>query len=201
MNISPFLADLEKLDVRILKSYVPPHYKPSELTLAMCVGVQILDEDCIVRKFHKEQYGIKEESVKVAACNTEELPESDILRQGYDYKAFNQFQGDARLSDPYICALDGLGVLGERKFDFVYIRNPDLVDIIEWSYVFRRALEWTEPTGVVVTLVRRNDTGRYSQLLAVLEQHKVRPVLSCETRVEENSGGYCHTIGVFKPAA
>jgi len=64
------MSDLEsELDIEIFKKFVTPYYQPSNKPLVMCVGAQSPDEGTAIRRFHTQQYRIKGNDVKVAACN------------------------------------------------------------------------------------------------------------------------------------
>ena len=144
--------------------------------------------------------------MRVAACNTSELPPNGRNPQSsYDFQAFGQFKGDARTSTPFIDALIELEGNG-KKFDLFYIRNPYLRDLRDWIRIIVRALEWTDPSGAVVILARDKDHGSHKNLVDLLRtEFKVSPSFFGETGVKMDEqwslSGFnpYHTISIFKP--
>ena len=200
------MSDLEsELDIEIFKKFVTPYYQPSNKPLVMCVGAQSPDEGTAIRRFHTQQYRIKGNDVKVAACNIRDGIGSMLQRlNSYDSFIFNHFAGDARTNFPYLIAISEMGENEERnEFDFVYIRNPDLIGLKDWAAIYSTALEMTSKEGVVVTLIRKEDNKEYSDLLEMLNDWQIKPVFSGETGISLKFDilffeDFHHTIGIFK---
>jgi len=202
---SLYFSQTEEIDVRIFQNFLTPHYQPSERPIAMAVGAILPTEKSVIKVYHQRQFGIPIRNTRVAMTNNEEMPPSmeSNPRFQYDHSSFG-LQGDAKMSYCYMAALGAFDRF-DRRFDLVYIRNPDLCNCPEWALVFVRALEWTTSEGgVAVTLIRQTDVDKFRGLLGILkDQFDIVPIFSGETHIcpesEHNLSNDQHTIGVFKP--
>jgi len=199
-----YFWDNEEKDVQAFQRFVTPYYHPCNKPVAMAVGALMPTERSAIKVYHKRQFGIPIEDTRVAACNIHEAPPSMSIskRFKYDSECFGCV-GNAITNYPYEKTLAELNQ-GKRRFDLVYIRNPDFIRNMDWAYVFKKALEWTTSKGgVVVTLVRREDVRKYQNLLTLLQGLDVTPVFSGETGIPSfehlPDDDFHNTMGVFKP--
>jgi len=195
-------------DPEILSKFVTPHYAPCDNPVAMAVGTISPSEKGTIKMYHQKQFGIPIVKTRVASTNIG--PETpgvvSTSRWRYDHSSFGLL-GDARMDYCYITALSDINGF-HRKFDMIYIRNPDLIGE-DWDYVFARAMEYVEKDGgVAVTLIRKYDTKKYGGLLDRLKsKFNMEPVFSSKTGISLDEGKYAevynedfhHTIGIFKP--
>jgi hypothetical protein len=202
-----YFYEQEETEVKIFQKFVTPHYKPYEEPVAMAVGAILPTEKSVIKAYNSLQFGIPIKKTKVAACNIHDMPPSmkTLERFRYDHGCFNQYQGDARSDYPFMSSL-GLFERFDRRFDLIYIRNPDFVSLESWAHIFCRALEWTASDGgAVVTLVRQTDVKKYETLLDILKQDfSIEPKFSGETGISCGetypfNENFQHTIGIFNP--
>ena len=101
------------------------------------------------------------------------------------------------MSHPYV---DALMKFGRQKVDMTYIRNPDLVNEWDWSSIYGRALEFTERSGVVVTLIRESDVRRFQTVASVIKQRfGAEPIISQKTGMtldDRTHDNFHHYIGI-----
>jgi hypothetical protein len=156
------LGMFEELDLRIFKKHVPKSYSPQESPVAMAVGAFSVKEGSVIRAFHKDQFG---KGCRVFACN----PRIVGRTEDYDYTLSGQMEGDAR--GDYAWDLPFLDLeIPLQPYDFVYIRNPDLIDIPKWGSVFRMGIERLAETGILATIIRESDSTKYNRLKDHLNQ-------------------------------
>lgn len=197
------LYPFEQQDSAILDKFVKPYYQPSEVPLVMSVGYSCIREGMILRDFHERSYGFSHDAPKVIACNIHEFKlagTSDQLDKIYMGPAAGNLLDGYTWFKPLI----DLGISERCSYDFSYVRNPDLVDITKWGYLFTRAVEMTSPTGVVVTLVRRSDVTQFDKLRRYLQgSSSIEPALVCETGMSLSSDSLDqhHLLAVFKNEA
>lgn len=200
-----YFYESEANEVEAFRKFITPHYQPCSKPIAMAVGALLPTERSVIKAYNLRQFGIPLENTRVAMANIDPMPPSmrSNPRCQYDFSA-HSIEGDARLSYCYMSAFSAFDRL-DRKFDFVYIRNPDLLGYADWDHIFARALEWTDPDGgVVATLIRNTDVRKYESLLQTLKgEFGIEPCFSGETGVESDPNSFCdnhqHTLGVFKP--
>lgn len=193
----------EELDILVLNKFVAPHYQPSASPTLMVVGYSSLREAEILRGFHEDSYGFAHRAPTVVGCNIA-LRHAAGSTDSIDKLYMGHFEGDAK--DIFTWHKPFLDFGGSSRFcyDMAYIRNPDLLDIRDWGAVFARAVEMTAPTGVVVSLIRKEDTDRFERLASHLKnEYGIEPLTATETNInlEDDPLRQHFLIAIFKGQA
>ncbi len=196
----PRLLPIERADIQILNAYVKPLYQPTTDPIAMSVGYSAIMEGMILKTFHTGSFGVDANAIKVVGCNIYDgmpHPRIDTL----DLQISGRFTGDARQEYTWIKPFIELGLENKFSYDFTYIRNPDLLDIRDWTAIFQRALSMTLNTGVVVTLIQGDDVDPFRDLQNELaDRAKVSPLLvkEMEPLIDGDSLRQHHLLAVFR---
>lgn len=176
-----YLLPFEAMDILVLNQFIPSHYRPNDAPLAMVVGYSCIREAEILRAFHEDSFGLTPSALKVVGCNIGDRPSAGTT-DSIDKLYMGHYEGDARDSFTWFKPLVDLGFEDRLSYDLAYIRNPDLYDVRDWGAVFAQAVERTCETGVVATLVRRDDIHRFDRLTKHLKsQYDLDPLLVTET--------------------
>lgn len=196
LDESPLYLPEQLREVALLENLLPPHYAKRESADVMVVGALSWKEASILRAFHENAFQIPPDKVRVAGCSISIPKEMILTMDRYDIAMGAPFDGDATQDFTWFYPHMEWG-REDFQFDLTFIRNPDMYDLQTWSLIFYRAMEHTSSDGAVVTLIRRDDLGRYAKLLEFLrEEMDIEPAFSGPTGAEDE---FVHTIGIFKP--
>ncbi len=190
----------EIVDLEVYREFLKPNIEPREEPNGMVVGALFDWEASVIKNFFEREYGIKKEKTKVAGCSLENRTIFN-KEKAFDYLKTGRIEGDASYCNLWLDSLNKMKIKN-FSYDLVSIRNPDLVNIDNWTKVYLKSLEYLEPKeGALITLIREEDVERYEKVEKNIKKISgIEPVLYGETGVEYKDAWINpqHTIGIFK---